>query len=153
MDVRRAGRPTVVALAIISTLTAIAAIAASTASANLLAPGSKCAGQQNTHASEHEQEHAMQCLLNYARQHSGGGNLDRNRPLERAAGRKVGDVMRGGPSHTACGHPADAYAESRATASSGSGGTNGPWVTARGRIAAIERRSATLSARARQLTP
>jgi uncharacterized protein YkwD len=111
MDGRRAGRPTVVALAIISTLTAVAAIAAPTASADLIAPGSKCPGQQNTHASEHDQELAMRCLLDYARSHAGSGKLKSNHSLERAAGRKVGDVMRCGFSHTACGHPADAYAQ------------------------------------------
>jgi uncharacterized protein YkwD len=121
MDVCRAGRPTLVALAIISTLTAITAIAASTATADLVAPGSKCPGQQNTHASENEQEDAMQCLLNYARQNSGGGNLNSNHRLEKAAGRKVGDVMRCGFSHTACGHPADAYAHSF-------GYTRGSWA-------------------------
>ena len=112
------GRLTVLAIAAFA---ALAFLAGARAGADLVAPGSKCAGQQNTHASEHEQEHAMQCLLNYARQHSGGGNLKRNRPLERAAGRKAGDVMHCGPSHTACGHPADAYAHSF-------GYTRGSWA-------------------------
>jgi uncharacterized protein YkwD len=111
MDVRRHGRRTVAALATISTLTAIAAIAASGATASLVAPGSKCPGQQNTHASEHEQQEAMLCLIDYARRHAGAGGVKRNHSLERAAGRKAGDVMRCGFSHTACGHPADAYAD------------------------------------------
>jgi uncharacterized protein YkwD len=111
MDVRRGRRPGIAALAIIATLTAAASIAVSSASASLVAPGSKCQGQQNTHASEHDQEDAMRCLLNYARAHTGGGQLKSNKSLERAAGRKVGDVMRCGFSHTACGHPADAYAQ------------------------------------------
>jgi uncharacterized protein YkwD len=111
MDVRRAGRPTVVALAIISTLTAAAWIAASTATASLVAPGSKCSGQQNAHASEHDQQKAMLCLIDYARRHAGAGGVNSNHMLERAAGRKAGDVMRCGFSHTACGNPADLYAD------------------------------------------
>ena len=53
----------------------------------------------------------MRCLINYARRHANSGALKSNHSLERAAGRKAGDVMRCGPSHTACGHPADAYAQ------------------------------------------
>ena len=36
----------------------------------------------------------MRCLINYARQHAGAGGVDANDALERAAGRKAGDVMR-----------------------------------------------------------
>jgi uncharacterized protein YkwD len=107
MHVSRSGRLTV---AVIGAFAALAFLFGARAGADLVAPGSKCPGQQNTHASEHDQEHAMQCLLNYARKHAKAGSLKRNKSLERAAGRKAGDVMRCGPSHTACGHPADAYA-------------------------------------------
>ena len=133
MDVRRGGRPAIAALAVIATLTAAASIAASTATANLVAPGSKCQGQQNTHASEHDQEKAMRCLLNYARSNTGGGQLKSNKQLEKAAGRKVGDVMRCGFSHTACGHPADAYAQHFGyTRGSWSWGENIGWGSAKG---------------------
>ena len=107
MHVSRNGRLTAAAIAAFA---ALAFLFGARAGADLVAPGSKCPGQQNTHASEHDQEHAMQCLLNYARKHAKAGSLKRNKSLERAAGRKAGDVMRCGPSHTACGHPADAYA-------------------------------------------
>jgi uncharacterized protein YkwD len=109
MHVSRTGRLTVAAIAAFA---ALAFLAGARAGADLVAPGSKCRGQQNIHASEHEQEQAMECLLNYARRHANAGRLKRNKSLERAAGRKAGDVMRCGPSHTACGHPADAYAHS-----------------------------------------
>lgn len=51
----------------------------------------------------------MRCLINYAREHSGSGGLGADRALERASGRKAGDVMQCGFSHTACGKPADIY--------------------------------------------
>jgi uncharacterized protein YkwD len=80
------------------------------ADAGLVAPRSKCSGQANHKAPEPVQEDAMRCLINYARDHSGGGNLNAHRALERASGRKVGDVVNCGFSHTACGNPADLYA-------------------------------------------
>lgn len=107
MHVSRLGRLTAATLA---ALAAIAFLVGARAGASLVAPGSKCDGQRNINASEREQEDAMRCLLNYARKNARAGALKSNRALERAAGRKAGDVMRCGPSHTACGRPADAYA-------------------------------------------
>ena len=82
----------------------IAGIAATQASASIVAPRSECAGQANVHAPEHQQEKAMHCLINYARAHTGTGKLGSSHSLEQAAGQKSGDVMRCGFSHTACGH-------------------------------------------------
>ena len=79
------------------------------AEAGLVAPRSQCEGQKNIKAPEPRQEDAMRCLINYARDHSGSGGLGSDRAFERAAGRKVGDVMDCGFSHTACGKPADIY--------------------------------------------
>src|SRR5262245_31075007 len=134
MEVRRGGRPAVAALAIISTLTAVASIGTATAAANLVAPGSKCPGQQNTHASEHDQQKAMLCLINYARRHANSGGVNSNHELERAAGRKAGDVMRCGFSHTACGNPADLYAHRFGYTGGGSWswGENLAWARGRG---------------------
>jgi uncharacterized protein YkwD len=103
-ELRGAGRLT--AAALILFLVAVT----SSAEASLVAPRSKCAGQANIKAPEPRQEDAMRCLINYARDHSGAGNLEAHRKLERASGRKVGDVVKCGFSHTACGNPADLYA-------------------------------------------
>ena len=85
-------------------------ITASVAEAQLVAPPSKCSGQQNASAPEPQQEDAMKCLINYARSHAGAGHVSSDNSLEKAAGRKAGDVMQCGFSHTACGRPADIYA-------------------------------------------
>jgi uncharacterized protein YkwD len=134
MDVRRGRRLAIAGLATITMLTAVASIAASTATASLVAPGSKCPGQQNTHASEHDQQKAMLCLIDYARRHAGAGGVKSNHRLERAAGRKAGDVMRCGFSHTACGHPADLYAQRYGYIGGGSWswGENLAWGRGRG---------------------
>jgi len=100
---------------------AIAFIAAATAAvmlfvtvgqadARLVAPRSKCPGQQKIRAPEPQQEKAMRCLINFARKQAGAGQVSNQGSLEKAAGRKAGDVMRCGFSHTACGNPADIYA-------------------------------------------
>ncbi len=85
-------------------------VAVGQADAGLVAPRSKCPGQQKTRASEPAQEDSMRCLINYARTHAGAGGVSTQGSLERAAGRKAGDVMRCGFSHTACGNAADVYA-------------------------------------------
>ncbi len=90
-------------------LAALAAITTSSADAKLVAPRAKCAGQKNASAPEGRQEQAMRCLINFARKNSGSGRMKADRRLERAAGRKSGDVMNCGFSHTACGNPADLY--------------------------------------------
>jgi uncharacterized protein YkwD len=89
---------------------AMLVISAMPAQAKLVAPRSKCAGQQNVHAPEPQQEDAMLCLINFARAHAGARHVSDQKELEKAAGRKSGDVMRCGFSHTACGRPADIYA-------------------------------------------
>ncbi len=75
------------------------------AEASLVASQSRCAGQQNTGAPERKQEDAMRCLIEHART----GSTKPQRALERAAGRKVGDIFDCGFSHTACGRPFDTY--------------------------------------------
>jgi uncharacterized protein YkwD len=88
---------------------ALVLVAAAPAGASLVATGAKCQGQQNTHASDHLQQEAMKCLINYARNRAGMGDLRSHRALERAAGRKARDVMSCGFSHTACGNPPDLW--------------------------------------------
>ncbi|MQA74583.1 MAG: hypothetical protein GEU88_09635 [Solirubrobacterales bacterium] len=87
----------------------VAALAPSSAEAKLVAPHSKCAGQQNAKAPGAKQERALRCLIEYARRHAASGKLRPKSSLERAAGRKASDVMDCGLSHTACGKPADLY--------------------------------------------
>ena len=82
----------------------LAGLPAAEANADLVAPGSKCPGQQNYNAPEPEQERAMRCLIDHAR-----SNPRSHKALERAAGRKVGDIFDCGFSHTACGRPFDLY--------------------------------------------
>jgi uncharacterized protein YkwD len=108
---------------------AATAVAASPATAGLVAPRTACNGQKNVEASERRQEDALRCLINFARNRSGAGNVGSSRSLERAAGQKAGDVMRCGFSHTACGHPADLYARryGYANASSWQWGENLAW--------------------------
>ena len=94
----------------VAALAAILTISASPASAKLVAPPKKCPGQQNLKAPRPMQKKAMGCLINYARAHAGVGHVSGQNSLAKAAGRKAGDVMRCGFSHTACGIPADTYA-------------------------------------------
>jgi uncharacterized protein YkwD len=108
---------------------AISLLLAGSADASMVAPRSKCDGQTNIKAPESVQEDAMRCLINFARKHAGSGGLGSDRALERAAGRKVGDLMDCGFSHTACGNPFDLYAH-RFGYASGSGwqvGENLAW--------------------------
>jgi uncharacterized protein YkwD len=81
------------------------------AEAGLMAPRSDCHGQANHKAPEPQQEDAMRCLINYARQQAGARGIGTSRKLERAAGAKVADVLDCGLSHTACGKPAFYYPE------------------------------------------
>ena len=74
-----------------------------TAQGGIVASEASCPGQQNTHASERKQEHAMRCLIDHAR----SASTKSHRALERAAGRKVGDLFDCGFSHTACGRCPD----------------------------------------------
>lgn len=80
-----------------------------TASADLLPSRDVCPGQKNPRADKREQEHALRCLVDYARVHSGAGRVSSNPALERAAGRKAEDLASCGFTHTACGRPADAW--------------------------------------------
>jgi hypothetical protein len=82
----------------------LAGLPAAHARAGLVAPKAKCSGQANFRASEHDQEKALRCLINHAR-----SNPRSHRALERAAGRKVGDIFDCGFSHTACSRPFDIY--------------------------------------------
>jgi len=79
-------------------------IPTASAQADLVAPRDSCPAQQNIDAPEPKQELAMTCLIDYAR-----GSTESHTALERAAGRKVGDVFDCGFSHTACGLAYDAY--------------------------------------------
>jgi uncharacterized protein YkwD len=81
------------------------------AEAGLMAPRSTCKAQSNHKAPEPQQEDAMRCLINFARQQAGAGGIGTSRKLERAAGAKVSDVVACGLSHTACGKPAFYYPE------------------------------------------
>ena len=90
---------------------AMTGIITATAGASLVAPTSACDGQNTVHEAKRVQEKAMRCLINYARQHSGMHGVGSSHSLERAASRKSGDVMQCGFSHTACGRPADLYAQ------------------------------------------
>lgn len=84
---------------------ALALLAPAAAKSATVAPPDKCRGQQNIDAPEHLQEEAMRCLIAHAR----SGPAKSNRALERAAGRKVGDIFDCGFSHTACGRSFDTY--------------------------------------------
>ena len=99
-----ASRLATTALLALSMLPWISVIEPTPAEGGIVAPRSKCAGQSNVHAPEPRQEDAMRCLINHAR-----SNLRPYKALERAAGRKAGDVRRCGFSHTACGRPFDVY--------------------------------------------
>ncbi len=90
---------------------AMTGIITATAGASLVAPTSTCDGQNTVHAPKRVQEKAMRCLINYAREHSGMHGVGSSKSLDRAAARKSGDVMQCGFSHTACGRPADLYAQ------------------------------------------
>ena len=96
-------------LILIGATTVLCAAGGAPAQASLVAPGSACKGQQNQNAPESQQEDAMRCLIDYARDRSGVRDIDSNRKLEKAAGRKRGDVVRCGFSHTACGRQADLW--------------------------------------------
>lgn len=101
-------------------------VPAAGAQADLVAPPDSCQGQQNTDASERTQEDALRCLIDHAR----SASTKSNRALERAAGRKVGDIFDCGFSHTACGRSFDTYAKRYGYASGTSGwklGENLAW--------------------------
>jgi uncharacterized protein YkwD len=105
-------RSRALATAVIAAIAAVTVllVSISPAQARLVAPRSKCPGQAKVRAAEPQQEEAMRCLINYARHQAGVGSVSDQKSLEKAAGRKAGDVMRCGFSHTACGRPADIYA-------------------------------------------
>jgi hypothetical protein len=96
------------------------------AQGGIVASPATCPGQQNIHASERKQEDAMRCLIRQAR----SGSAKSRRALERAAGRKVGDLFACGFSHTACGRSFDTYPKRFGYASGTSGwrlGENLAW--------------------------
>lgn len=103
-----------------------AVIPAAGAQAGLVAAPESCPGQQNTDASEGKQEDALRCLIDHARP----GATKSHPALERAAGRKVGDIFDCGFSHTACGRSFDTYPKRYGYASGTSGwklGENLAW--------------------------
>ena len=76
-----------------------------------MAPRADCKAQSNHKAPEPRQEDAMRCLINYARQQVGAGGIGHEPQARARGGRKVGDVVDCGLSHTACGKPAFYYPE------------------------------------------
>ena len=94
---------------LLATTAVVVLLAPASASATMVAPRAKCAGQDNPRISGHAQQKAMKCLVNYARSQVGTGGLKSSRALERAAGQKSRDVAACGFSHTACGNAADLY--------------------------------------------
>jgi uncharacterized protein YkwD len=70
----------------------------------LMAPASVCGSQLELDAPAAEQEQAMRCMTNFARQQVGLGGLGDVVKLDRSAGEKSGDVLRCDSfSHYACG--------------------------------------------------
>jgi uncharacterized protein YkwD len=70
----------------------------------LVAPTSVCPNQTDLSDSPAVQVQAMRCLTNFARRHSGLGDLGDAGPLDRSAVRKTDDVLRCDTfSHFACG--------------------------------------------------
>lgn len=100
----------IVFLAAVVTVAAIAAVPTN-ASAYALPSNEACPAQKNPRAAEREQERALACVIDGLRASAGAGRLSSNRKLERAAGRKARDLASCGFSHTACGRPADAWAD------------------------------------------
>jgi uncharacterized protein YkwD len=108
------------------TLVAMSVALPAAAQGGVVASPASCPGQQNTRVSERKQEDAMRCLINHARSRPARSN----RALERAAGRKVGDIFDCGFSHTACGRSFDTYPKRFGYASGTSGwklGENLAW--------------------------
>jgi uncharacterized protein YkwD len=86
----------------------IVALVAGTAQARrlsaLVAPTSVCANQTDPGDPPAVQEQAMRCMTNFARRHSGLGDLGDATPLDHSAGRKSGDIIHCDTfSHYACG--------------------------------------------------
>lgn len=77
---------------------------ASFASANLVAPKTKCHNQTNFKANASKQIKAMFCMTNYARRKKGLRRLRFNSKLKRSSKKKSANIMRCQQfSHTACG--------------------------------------------------
>jgi uncharacterized protein YkwD len=86
----------------------VGALIAGTAQARrlsaLVAPTSICPNQTDMSQSDGVQEQAMRCMTNFARQHSGLGDLGNAVSLDHSAVRKTDDVLRCNTfSHYACG--------------------------------------------------
>jgi uncharacterized protein YkwD len=103
----------IVALAAGAVSVVLVAVAAAPtdASARLLPSRQVCEAQKNPGAGEREQERALRCVIDHVRSRAGARRLSTNRALQRAAGSKAKDLARCGFTHTACGRPADAWAE------------------------------------------
>ena len=93
---------TIVAVALIGAL--VAGPAQARRLRTLVAPTSVCANQTDLSDAPAVQEQAMRCMTNFARRHSGLGDLGNATPLDHSAGRKSGDIIRcDNFSHYACG--------------------------------------------------
>ena len=92
-------------LTLLSAVLALLGATAATASAGgLAAPPSACPGQTRLDAPVPAQEHAMLCMVNYARAQVGLGALGVNTELEGSAREKTRDIFRCDSfSHYACG--------------------------------------------------
>jgi uncharacterized protein YkwD len=72
----------------------------------LVAPPGVCSGQAGVRAPVPEQEQAMRCMTNYAREHAGRQPLANTPVLGRSARDKSADIVRCDSfSHFACGRP------------------------------------------------
>jgi uncharacterized protein YkwD len=83
----------------------VGALAASPASAaGLIAPAAACPNQERLDAPAAAQEQTMLCMVNYARQQAGEGELEQTAALVESAEDKARDILACDSfSHTACG--------------------------------------------------
>jgi uncharacterized protein YkwD len=73
-------------------------------SSSLIAPATACPNQANASASPEAQQPSMRCMTDFARSHSGLGNLGDLAELDRSARAKSDDILRCDSfSHEACG--------------------------------------------------
>lgn len=80
------------------------ASAAAPEGGELIAPQSACPGQEDLAAPAAAQEQAMECMVGYARAHSGLGQLAQSETLHQSALEKSADILRCDSfSHFACG--------------------------------------------------
>jgi uncharacterized protein YkwD len=91
-------------LLLASAAVAIPCSSASAAGTGLIAPATACPVELRADAAATAQEQAMLCMTNYARSHSGLGELAITTPLEESARNKSRDILACDDfSHYACG--------------------------------------------------